>query len=356
MAEAQEVKERCKLSSYDAYFETIQSRKKLPRALQGVLTNAFAKIPVSSFPAVPGGKVIEIPADTSVGDAVKILSENNILSAPVKTPEAGASSDWRDRYLGLIDYSAIILWVLESAELAAVAISATSATAAGIGLTDAAVGAAMAGGAAAEKGIAKDAPTAADELGQDFYNVILKDEPFQVRSILKSFRWAPFIPVATDSSMLTVMLLLSKYRLRNVPVIEPGQPTIKNYITQSGLVQGLERCRGRDWFDCIAAKPISNFGLPFMSSDEVISITSNDLILEAFKRTRDNKIGGLPVVEGPKKNIVGNSIHRIHVVAGEEGEVVGVITLRDVISCFIYEPPNHFDNYMGFAVKEMLNQ
>ncbi|KAM0961730.1 hypothetical protein FF1_021097 [Malus domestica] len=204
MAEAQEVKERCKLSSYDAYFETIQSRKKLPRALQGVLTNAFAKIPVSSFPAVPGGKVIEIPADTSVGDAVKILSENNILSAPVKTPEAGGSSDWRDRYLGLIDYSAIILWVLESAELAAVAISATSATAAGIGagpgggggrwgssigcdqscavagLTAAAVGAAMAGGAAAEKGIAKDAPTAADELGQDFYNVILKDEPFQV--------------------------------------------------------------------------------------------------------------------------------------------------------------------------------
>ncbi|KAM1082395.1 hypothetical protein ACFX19_021350 [Malus domestica] len=314
MAEAQEVKERCKLSSYDAYFETIQSRKKLPRALQGVLTNAFAKIPVSSFPAVPGGKVIEIPADTSVGDAVKILSENNILSAPVKTPEAGGSSDWRDRYLGLIDYSAIILWVLESAELAAVAISATSATAAGIGagpgggggrwgssigcdqscavagLTAAAVGAAMAGGAAAEKGIAKDAPTAADELGQDFYNVILKDEPFQVRSILKSFRWAPFIPVATDSSMLTVMLLLSKYRLRNVPVIEPGQPTIKNYITQSGLVQGLERCRGRDWFDCIAAKPISNFGLPFMSSDEVISITSNDLYLKLSRGQEITKL------------------------------------------------------------------
>lgn len=92
---------------------------------------------------------------------------------------------------------------------------------------------------------------------------------FQVRSILKSFRWAPFIPVATDSSMLSVMLLLSKYRLRNVPVIEPGQPNITNYITQSGLVQGLERCKGRDWFDCIAAKPISDFGLPFMSSDEV---------------------------------------------------------------------------------------
>lgn len=49
------------------------------------------------------------------------------------------------------------------------------------------------------------------------------------------------------------------------------------------------------------------------------------------------------------------SVHRIYVVAGDD-EVVGVITLRDVISCFIYEPPSHFDNHLGFAVKEMLKQ
>lgn len=52
-------------------------------------------------------------------------------------------------------------------------------------------------------------------------------------------------------------------------MIEPGQPTMKNYITQSAIVHGLEQCKGRDWFDCIAAKPISVVGLPFMSSDEV---------------------------------------------------------------------------------------
>lgn len=91
----------------------------------------------------------------------------------------------------------------------------------------------------------------------------------QVQSILKSYRWAPFLPVALDNSMLSVLLLLSKYRLRNVPVIEPGKPDIKNYITQSAVVQGLERCRGRDWFDCIAARPISDLGLPFMSCNEV---------------------------------------------------------------------------------------
>lgn len=70
--------------------------------------------------------------------------------------------------------------------------------------------------------------------------------------------------------MLTVLLLLSKYRMRNVPVIELGQPDIKNFITQSAVVQGLEGCKGMEWFDCIAAKSISDLGLPFMSSNEVI--------------------------------------------------------------------------------------
>lgn len=92
---------------------------------------------------------------------------------------------------------------------------------------------------------------------------------FQVGSIVKSFRWAPFLPVAPDSSMLSVLLLLSKYRLRNIPVIEVGKPTIKNFITQLAVVKGLESCKGRDWFDCIAAHPISDLGLPFMSYNEV---------------------------------------------------------------------------------------
>lgn len=91
----------------------------------------------------------------------------------------------------------------------------------------------------------------------------------KVGSIIKSYRWSPFLPVATDSSMLSILLLLSKYRLRNVPVIEPGKPDIQNFITQSAIVQGLEGCKGRDWFDCIAAQPISNLGLPFVSANEV---------------------------------------------------------------------------------------
>lgn len=58
MAQREIPKETSKLASCDAYFETIQSRKKLPMLLQENLTEAFTRIPVSSFPKVPGGKGI----------------------------------------------------------------------------------------------------------------------------------------------------------------------------------------------------------------------------------------------------------------------------------------------------------
>lgn len=60
MAQEQEVRTGTTLSKCDTYFQTVQSRKKLPRSLQETLTDAFAKISVSSFPGVPGGKGKEI--------------------------------------------------------------------------------------------------------------------------------------------------------------------------------------------------------------------------------------------------------------------------------------------------------
>ncbi|XP_078439307.1 cystathionine beta-synthase (CBS) protein [Wolffia australiana] len=432
-----------KIPDCDTYFEAMQSRKRIPPTLQSTLTSAFANIPVSSFPDVPGGKVIEIPADTLITEAVQILSKHEISSAPVTNPEAGDCVSYADKYLGILDYSAIVLWVLENAELAAVALTAGSAAAAGVGagavgvvgalalgatgpaavagLTAAAIGAAVAGGIAAERGIGRDAPSAADQMGEDFFKVLVQEEPFRstkVESVIKTFRWAPFLPIKPDSSMLTVLLLLSKYRLRNVPIVETDKPSVRNFITQSAIVKGLQKCRGRDWFDCISACPLSDFGLPFMTYDEVISVSPDDLILEAFKLMKDNRVGGLPVIEGPLRKIFGSvsihdvrflllrpelfssfrrltvmdflrsiapekpgggglvacsptaplgsvidllalrSVHRVYVVIeGEDGgELVGVVTLRDVISCFIFEPIEHFDDSFWLAVRELQNR
>lgn len=56
MAQSQVPKQVFENPSCDAYFEKVQSRKTLPMSLQETLTAAFASIPVSSFPEVPGGQ------------------------------------------------------------------------------------------------------------------------------------------------------------------------------------------------------------------------------------------------------------------------------------------------------------
>lgn len=80
--------------------------------------------------------------------------------------------------------------------------------------------------------------------------------------------------------MLTVLFLLSKYRLRCVPVKETNGARIVNFITQTAIVHGLLDCKGRDWFDYMYGLPLTDFGLPFISCDEVCNLTA--LVLLAF--------------------------------------------------------------------------
>lgn len=56
MAQFQALNQVLQNPSSGAYFEMVQKRKKLPMSLQETLNKAFANIPVSTFPIVPGGK------------------------------------------------------------------------------------------------------------------------------------------------------------------------------------------------------------------------------------------------------------------------------------------------------------
>ena len=121
------------------------------------------------------------------------------------------------------------------------------------------------------------------------------------------------------SQILSALLLLSKYMLRNVAVIERGRATINNYITH-----GLKQCKVRIsstalphgtsfyvlWWgksSWLLSLIDGKFGvsilifLCFLS--QVISVHSEDLILEAFKKMKDNHSNRLPVVEGTKKQM-----------------------------------------------------
>ncbi|KAK1369441.1 hypothetical protein POM88_035533 [Heracleum sosnowskyi] len=57
-------------------------------------------------------EVIEINSDTSVAEAVKIMAQHSILSVPVVDVDAPEDATWIVRYLGIIEYAGIVVWIL----------------------------------------------------------------------------------------------------------------------------------------------------------------------------------------------------------------------------------------------------
>lgn len=56
--------------------------------------------------------VIEIPSDASLAETVEILSKNKILSAPIRNVEAPEDASWMDKYIGIVEFAGIAMWLL----------------------------------------------------------------------------------------------------------------------------------------------------------------------------------------------------------------------------------------------------
>ncbi|GAQ89663.1 hypothetical protein KFL_005480070 [Klebsormidium nitens] len=293
---------------------------------------AFEKVPVSRFPGLPHGTVIEIPSTASVADAVLTLSRHNILSAPVRNVDGPQDASWIDRYLGVVDFPGIVLWVLEQSELAAAAIAAGAAgvgglaagavgalgavalgatgvgAAAGVGVGALAVAAAAGVGVSTSGGPASSGPAAADYMEGDFYKALQETDYFKtttVGAVAGTFRWGPFLPVQLEDRLLTLLLLTSKYRLRSVPVVEPGRGALRNLVTQSAIVRWLADCAGTDWYDSVANKTLTQLGLS-LSPAAVVSVSGDSPVLTAFQLMKERGVGGVPVLDGEGGPIIGN--------------------------------------------------
>ena len=55
----------------------------------------------------------------------------------------------------------------------------------------------------------------------------------QVADIAGTFGWGPFLPVKSEDPLLTLLLLVSKYRLECVPVVDGEEGSVKCLATQS---------------------------------------------------------------------------------------------------------------------------
>ncbi|KAF7136458.1 hypothetical protein RHSIM_Rhsim08G0189400 [Rhododendron simsii] len=362
------------------------------------LNACFESIPVSSFPPAPSSQVInddsiwgdfliqvfgnlvnlviEINSNASLAEAVQLLSQHKILSAPVVDVDAPEDASWIDRYIGIVEFAGIVVWILHQSERMDGSDSDGSEFAKGESeeITGPAVAAA-------------------------------------VRDISGSFRWAPFLALQKSNSFLTMLLLLSKYRMKSVPVVDPGERTIDNVITQSAVIHMLEECAGLYWFESWGKKKLSEIGLPLMKPSRVVKVYEDEPVMQAFKLMRQKGVGGVPVVQSGGRKAIGNisirdvqflliapeiyknyrsitaknfltavrsyldehkevspllngmvtcgrdntikevivkldsqKIHRIYVVDGE-GNLEGVITLRDIISKLVHEPRGYFGDF-----------
>lgn len=94
----------------------------------------------------------------------------------------------------------------------------------------------------------------------------------QVLDIAGSFRWAPFLALQKSNSFLTMLLLLSKYRMKSVPVVDLGEGKIDNIITQSSVLHMIEECADLHWFESWGSKKISELGLPLMKASSIVKV------------------------------------------------------------------------------------
>ncbi|XP_048229151.1 SNF1-related protein kinase regulatory subunit gamma-1 isoform X2 [Ricinus communis] len=288
------------------------------------LNACFESIPVSAFPHAPSSQVVEIKSDTSLAEAVKILADHKILSAPVVDVDAPEDATWMDRYLGVVEFAGIAVWILHQSEPPSPRSknSGTALAVAANGLTNAA-------------GLGTLGPEDASTTSGNFFEALTSSEFYKntkVRDISGSFRWAPFLALQNSNSFLTMLLLLSKYKMKSVPVVDLGEGKIDNIITQSAVIHMLAECAGLQWFESWGTKTLTEIGLPFMSSDLIVKVYEDEPVLQAFKLMRKKSIGAIPVVESGGKKAVGN------------------ISLRDVQ--FLLTAPEIYHDYRSESLKE----
>ncbi|KAG8054163.1 hypothetical protein GUJ93_ZPchr0001g30631 [Zizania palustris] len=375
------------------------------------LNSCFDAIPVASFPHTFGGaQIVEIPSDATLAEAVDILSRHRIISAPVRNVDAPDDASWIDRYIGVVEFAGIAVWLLHKSEVAAARVDDLGADELAAKLGTVALEGAAAAAAREQQRKAPD--QSAEGAVTEAFGALPSSDLFnktKVKDISGSFRWAPFLALQSSDTFLTMLLLLSKYRMKSLPVVDIGEGTISNVITQAAVVHMLAECAGLHWFEDWGAKSLAELGLPMISPSRLVKVRHDEPALKAFRQMRKRGVGGIPVVDHTDKPIGSIMIkdvkhlltaseanreyrtltakefianarqssgerqmniitckrddsvkdiilkldaekrQRIYVV-DEQGNLDGLITLRDIIAKLVYEPPGYFGDFFNGVI------
>ncbi|KAK6123715.1 hypothetical protein DH2020_042550 [Rehmannia glutinosa] len=304
------------------------------------LNACFESIPVSAFPHAPSSQVIEIRSDTSLAEAVKLLARHKILSAPVLDVTAPEDASWIDRYIGVVEFAGIVVWILHQSEK----MEGYSPFDSALNDSDDDIGPAVA--AAAASGMSSPREAKID-------NVITQSAVIHMLEECAGLHWfeswgskklfelglplmksSHIVKVYEDEPVLQAFKLMRQNGVGGVPVVaSDGSKAIGNISIRDIQFLLIAPEIYKD-YRSITAK---NFLTAVRSHIEEHQ-NESPLLSGMVTCRRDDTLKQVIMKLDSMK------IHRIYVV-DETGNLEGVITLRDIISKLVHEPRGYFGDF-----------
>ncbi|KAI5076724.1 hypothetical protein GOP47_0008789 [Adiantum capillus-veneris] len=254
----------------------------------------FDRVPLSSIPGLKNGQVLELRMKECIGEAIRRLYLDSVMGAPVcdeTGTEHGLGIIGTDPYVGLVELSSMLLWVLEELEKADIE-----------------------GRKRGLRGINTDTKFHNEEERvleeKGFFRSLREHTSIwdtKVAAMARSFMWGPFLPVRPEDTLLHALLMLSKHTLKAVPVMDSTTKRVTGFITQDAAIQLLLQCAGLEWFDSIADKRLSSFKFEVEdASRDIVHIDCKKPVLEAMMCMWKQRVSGMPIIDSETKKIVGN--------------------------------------------------
>jgi len=298
------------------------------------LKRFFDRIPLFSVPGIGNAGVLELNMTDTISAAVEKLYVHKVLGAPVRDPQQSNNMPLTDQYVGLLDFASLVLWVLEEfeaaeadAKLSGMVLSPTDAPqnatasveARNPGRAEEHVVQAQEQLARVAQGQQAPPPETTGTLQsqrqppsrEGFFGLLDKlpnVNSTQVSAMARSFRWGPFLPVRPEDTLLHVLLLLSKHRLKAVPVVDTeSSNSVRGFITQDVAVQLLLQCEGLHWFETIAESTLSNAGFETeRNAGQMVFVYGDDSLMKALRAMWKYRISGVPILDRSSKSLIGN--------------------------------------------------
>ncbi|KAL6551052.1 hypothetical protein OROMI_021540 [Orobanche minor] len=236
-----------------------------------ILPPAVSRRAVGGTVTYVTNEFIEMRSDTSLEEAVKLLARHKV-SAPVLDVNAPEDASWIDRYIGVVEFAGIVVCILhqmmritfcyvENASAFLIMLrfgyKFLSENMEGGSLFDLAM---MSGGGGGS----------GDDIGPAVAAAAASGMSSPSGRYIRNFSVAPFLALQKANFFLTMLLLLSKYKMKSVQVVDLGEAKIDNVITQSAVIHMLEECAGLHLFESWGSKKLFELGLPLMKSTHII--------------------------------------------------------------------------------------